>query len=54
MQFPNCAANEYFVIRVSWSVRNVPKRIKKILDAENKTNTLTEIVNSLKYLKDIN
>ena len=45
-------AKEFFVIRESRPVRNAPKIIKQILDAEyNKINLKSTIVN-LNYLKD--
>ena len=53
MKTIGCKTKTYFTIQDSKNVRNKNKRIKKILDANNKKASLREIVNNLKYLSKL-
>ena len=52
MKPPNCTAKEFFVIKESCPVRDAPKRINQILDAEYKKINSKSIVMNLNYLKN--
>ena len=49
MSPPNCMAKEFFLIKESRPVRNATKKIKHILDVENKIIDLKSIIVSLNY-----
>ena len=47
-----CKMRTYFTIQDSKNVRNVTKRIKKILEANNERVNFKKLVNNLKYLSN--
>ena len=49
MKPTNCMAKEFFIVKESRLVRNTPKKIKRILDAEYKKINLKSIVMSINY-----